>query len=200
MILKRCFNQHASCRARETVNGPEFREITLLLLIVLLLILLPLRSQACPVGFVKDFAAVSASLSSSDCFSSGFGNRSGRSTVTPKTFCGRSKRETGRASPILLATIIKTNGVTIARACWNGCAKFCAICAVFELTRPTQLCGSIVSADIGTPKSSLTATKAKGWLWSKNASIPSRRRLNSSGAVSLPSRGIGSWCGLFRAL
>src|SRR5437588_1367401 len=135
MTLKGCFNQHASCRARETVNEAEFRELTrALMLIVLLLILLPLRSQTCPVGSVKDFTAVSVSLSSSDCFSSGFGNRSGRSTVTPKTFCGRSKRETGRASPILSATIIKTNGATIARAFWNGCAQFCAICAVFELT------------------------------------------------------------------
>ena len=28
MILKGCFNQHASCRGRETVNGPEFPELT----------------------------------------------------------------------------------------------------------------------------------------------------------------------------
>src|SRR5207245_9175042 len=119
---------HAEQETQQTM------QISASLLMVLLLILLPLRSQACPVGSVKDFAAVSASLSSSDCFSSGFGNRSGRSTVTPKTFCEPSKRETGRASPILSATIIKTNGVTIARAFWNGCAKFCAICAVFELT------------------------------------------------------------------
>src|SRR5438552_17015406 len=96
MTLKGCFNQHASCRARETVNEAEFRELTrALMLIVLLLILLPLRSQTCPVGSVKDFTAVSASLYSSDCLSSVFGNRSGILILTHTPFCGRLKRVNG---------------------------------------------------------------------------------------------------------
>src|SRR5712692_1219509 len=47
----------------------------------------------------------------------------------------------------------------------------------------------------GSPKSLLKALKAKSWLKSKSASIPSQRRSSWSGAACLPSRGIGSLCG-----
>src|SRR5713101_5129850 len=47
----------------------------------------------------------------------------------------------------------------------------------------------------GSPKSLLKALKAKSWLKSKSASIPSQRRSSWSGAARPPSHGIGSLCG-----
>src|SRR6266566_3985665 len=51
---------------------------------------------------------------------------------------------------------------------------------------------SITGARLGLPKSLLKAVKAKSWLKSKSASIPSQRRSSWSGAACPPSRGIGS--------
>jgi Cupin domain len=140
-----------------------------------------------PVGVLSRFA--------SGCISSGSGGLSDKSGVTRKTFSARSNIKTGRPPAILSPAIIKINGATIARAFSNGCAKASDTCVAFKSTPPIRSCGLSAAALNGQAKSPSTATKAKLWPYSKNASIRWPRRSNSSGVAFLPNLGIGSLFG-----
>ncbi len=120
MTLKGFFNQHASCRARETVNDAEFRELTHALAHSLALDPTPTTVAGVPSWFRQGFYG-----------GLGLALLIGLFLI----WLWQPERQVNRHTENFLRTIEKRNWTgAIARAFWNGCAKFCAICAVFELT------------------------------------------------------------------